>query len=209
MNKKNLNKFISTLLISIFVGSIPVIGSENKDIIFRNISIEDGLSQATVESILQDSRGYMWFATNDGLNRYNGYNYKVYRKEKKSSEGLSNNYVAKLLEDKYGYIWVATYGGLNKIDVETDTITQYLHGEDIGNLSSNSVNDMVITKDGRLLISTYNGIDIYNEEEDKFEPFTDVEENLKDKVVLSIMEDREGYIWAGTEKGLDKLYFYW
>lgn len=205
MNKKNIKKFISTLLISIFVCGIPVIGSENRDIIFRNISIEDGLSQATVESILQDSRGYMWFATNDGLNRYNGYNYKVYRKEKKSSKGLSNNYVAKLLEDKYGYIWVATYGGLNKIDVENDTITQYLHGEDIGNLSSNSVNDMVITKDGRLLISTYNGIDIYNEEEDKFEPFTDVEENLKNKVVLSIMEDREGYIWAGTEKGLDKL----
>ena len=150
----------------------------------------------------------MWFATNDGLNRYNGYNYKVYRKEKKSSEGLSNNYVAKLLEDKYGYIWVATYGGLNKIDVETDTITQYLHGEDIGNLSSNSVNDMVITKDGRLLISTYNGIDIYNEEEDKFEPFTDVEENLKDKVVLSIMEDREGYIWR-NRKRIRQAYFYW
>ena len=59
MNKKNIKKFISTLLISIFVCGIPVIGSENRDIIFRNISIEDGLSQATVESILQDSRGYV------------------------------------------------------------------------------------------------------------------------------------------------------
>lgn len=206
MNKSKLKKVISTLLLStiLFSGTIVSAHSQN-NILFKNISIEDGLSQATVETILQDSRGYMWFGTNDGLNRYNGYNFKVYRKEKKSSKGLTSNYISKVVEDKQGYIWVSTYGGINKIDVENNIITQYLEGEDKGNLSNNNDNDILITKDGRILVGSYNGIDIYNEEADRFEPFTDVNKNLRNKVVLSLSEDMDGFIWVGTEKGLDKL----
>lgn len=206
MKKNKFKKIISSLLfLTILSNGTIVSAHSSKDILFKNISIEDGLSQATIDSILQDSRGYMWFATNDGLNRYNGYKFKVYRKERKSSKGLTSNYIGKIVEDKNGHIWAATYGGLNKIEVENDVITQYLEGEDKGNLSNNNTNDILITKDGRLLVGTYNGIDIYNEETDKFEPFTDVDKNLRNKVVFSLAEDKDGYLWVGTEKGLDKL----
>ena len=147
----------------------------------------------------------MWFATNDGLNRYNGYNFKVYRKERKSTKGLTSNYISKIIEDKQGFIWASAYGGVNKIDVENETITQYVQGEDKGNISNNNVNDILLTKDGRILIANYSGIDIYNEETDSFESFTNAEKNLKNEVVSRLAEDRNGYIWVGTEKGLDKL----
>ena len=206
MKRKKFKKIISTLVLStIFLNVTGMKAYASKDIMFKNLSIEDGLSQATVDSIMQDSRGYMWFSTNDGLNRYNGYKFKVYKKERDSSKGLTSNYTGKTVEDKNGFIWVATDGGLNKIDVNTDKITHYLKGEENGNLSNNNTNDILITKDGRLLVSTYGGIDIYNEKTDKFERFTDADKNLRNKVVFSLAEDKDGFIWAGTEKGLDKL----
>lgn len=206
MRKSKLKSILSLILfLTIFLNGTIVSASNERDILFNNISIKDGLSQATVESILQDSRGYMWFATNDGLNRYNGYNFKVYRKERKSTKGLTSNYISKIIEDKQGFIWASAYGGVNKIDVENETITQYVQGEDKGNISNNNVNDILLTKDGRILIANYSGIDIYNEETDSFESFTNAEKNLKNEVVFSLAEDKDGYIWVGTEKGLDKL----
>lgn len=185
MRKSKLKSILSSILfLTIFLNGTIVSAYNERDILFKNISIKDGLSQATVESILQDSRGYMWFATNDGLNRYNGYNFKVYRKERKSTKGLTSNYISKIIEDKQGFIWASAYGGVNKIDVENETITQYVQGEDKGNISNNNVNDILLTKDGRILIANYSGIDIYNEETDSFESFTNAEKNLKNEVVF-------------------------
>ena len=67
---------------------------------FKNITIEEGLTQETVEALFQDSKGYIWIGTNDGLNRYNGYQFKVYRVEEDNKNSLVNNYILDIKEDK-------------------------------------------------------------------------------------------------------------
>ena len=102
---------------------------------FKNISIEEGLSQATVETIIQDKKGYIWIGTNDGLNRYNGYDFKVFRQDKNTSKSLVNNYIVDLKEDTKGNIWVGTANGVSKIINYGEDIINYLPGEEQGNLS--------------------------------------------------------------------------
>jgi hypothetical protein len=90
----------------------------NAVIRFQKISLEEGLSQGIVNVILQDQRGFIWFGTQDGLNRYDGYNFKVYKTNPEDPTSLSDNWVESLFEDKDGYIWIGTYqGGLNKYDL--------------------------------------------------------------------------------------------
>jgi len=96
--------------------------SQNKDIKFKHLSSDDGLSQNFVSSILQDQKGFMWFGTKDGLNRYDGHTFVVYQHDPFDSSTISENYITALYEDSRGYIWVGTLkGGLNCFLRETET----------------------------------------------------------------------------------------
>jgi ligand-binding sensor domain-containing protein len=88
---------------------------------FVNINIKDGLSQNTVYNILQDNRGYMWFATQDGLNRFDGSSFKTYKNDRDNLETVSINTVSFLLEDSRSHLWVGTGNGLNEFNPETET----------------------------------------------------------------------------------------
>ena len=107
--------------VSISTSYANVVNSYN----FKNITVEDGLSQSTVETIYQDSKGYIWIGTNDGLDRYNGYDFKYYKHDKDNENSISNNYIVDIIEDKDGYIWVSTINGLSRINVEKDEIKNY------------------------------------------------------------------------------------
>ncbi|MDO7204925.1 two-component regulator propeller domain-containing protein [Paraclostridium bifermentans] len=98
------------------------ISNAQESINFKNITINQGLSQGTVQSIEQDSKGRIWIGTNDGLNVYNGYEFKVYGQKKDSKKGIANSYIIDIKEDKKGNLWVATIGGVSKINTETDSI---------------------------------------------------------------------------------------
>lgn len=198
-----------TLLITLCV-SIMCIYKTNiinayDDINFKNITIEDGLSQASAEVVFQDSKGYIWIGTNDGLNRYNGYDFKVYSYERESKNSIVNNYIIDIKEDEKGNIWVGTANGVSKIDTKNDCITNYLEGEENGNLSNYNIGDILITKDGRVIIATSNGLNIYNEKEDKFERILQNESDLTSQLINGIVEDDEGNIWIGTKNGLNKV----
>jgi len=78
---------------------------------FEHVTMRDGLSMSTVNSILQDSQGYVWLATEGGLNRYDGYTIRQYRRERGSEHGLASDYVWSIAEDARGDIWLATDGG--------------------------------------------------------------------------------------------------
>ena len=79
----------------------------------RHLRIEDGLSQGMVRSILQDRTGFMWFATKDGLNRYDGYTFKVFRHDPQDSTSVRDNHIHKIFEDSKGLLWVGTNSGLD------------------------------------------------------------------------------------------------
>src|ERR1700753_2922617 len=78
---------------------------------FEHLGTAQGLSQSNVICSLQDSRGFMWFGTREGLNKYNGYSFTVYKNEIGDDRSLSNNEVHDLIEDGSGYLWIATWGG--------------------------------------------------------------------------------------------------
>ena len=98
-----------------------------RDLKFTHLTTNDGLSQSYVTAILQDRRGFMWFATRDGLNRYDGNTFVVYKHNPNDPGSLSSNFIQDLMEDDHGYLWIATNTGVNKFDPTTERFTRYLH----------------------------------------------------------------------------------
>ena len=172
---------------------------------FKNITIEDGLSQSTVETIYQDSKGYIWIGTNDGLDRYNGYEFKHYKHDKYDKNSIANNYIVDIIEDKNGYIWVSTIGGLSRINPDKDEIKNYYSKEDSGNLSNSNLWQILCTKDNRLIASTIDGLNVYDKNKDKFTRILYKEGELPSQYIYSLEEDLYGHIWVGTDNGLVEL----
>ena len=102
-----------------------------KNVRFEHISLEDGLSQAFVACTLQDRDGFMWFGTQEGLNRYDGYTFKVFSYDPEDPKSLSNNFVKTIYQDSMGMIWVGTDGGgLNLYDPLTESFEAFRHDPD-------------------------------------------------------------------------------
>src|SRR5258706_6520106 len=78
---------------------------------FKHITNENGLSNTTIEAIFQDKRGFMWFGTRDGLNRYDGYQFVIYRYDSKDSNSISDNYIQYIYEDRDQNLWIGTING--------------------------------------------------------------------------------------------------
>ena len=92
---------------------------------FTHITIEQGLSDQRVQALAQDRAGFMWFGTNNGLNRYDGYNVVAYRNDPTNPHSLSGNFISDLYEDRSGTLWVGTRSGLNAFDRRTERFTRY------------------------------------------------------------------------------------
>jgi two-component system sensor histidine kinase ChiS len=128
------------ILFLLFFSSVAAHAS-GSTVRFERLSLADGLSQSSVYQILQDRKGFLGFATQDGLNRYDGYQFKVYRHNPQNSGSLSDNFTQALFLDADGVIWVATRdGGLNKYDEQTGRFKPFKHLEsDLKSLSHNIV----------------------------------------------------------------------
>ena len=203
------NKKINIILILVCIFSCLKISTSYANIResfnFKNITIEDGLSQSTVETIYQDSKGYIWIGTNDGLDRYNGYEFKHYKHDKYDKNSIANNYIVDIIEDKNGYIWVSTIGGLSRINPDKDEIKNYYSKEDRGNLSNSNLWQILCTKDNRLIASTIDGLNVYDKNKDKFTRILYKEGELPSQYIYSLEEDLYGHIWVGTDNGLVEL----
>ena len=203
------NKKINIILILVCIFSCLKISTSYANIResfnFKNITIEDGLSQSTVETIYQDSKGYIWIGTNDGLDRYNGYEFKHYKHDKYDKNSIANNYIVDIIEDKNGYIWVSTIGGLSRINPDKDEIKNYYSKEDRGNLSNSNLWQLLCTKDNRLIASTIDGLNVYDKNKDKFTRILYKEGELPSQYIYSLEEDINGHIWVGTDNGLVEL----
>ena len=92
---------------------------------FERLSVEDGLSQSTVTCILQDRQGFLWFGTANGLNKYDGYSFEVFKTDLNDSNSLSGNHIIALCEDRESNLWIGTSAGLNKFDPDHGTFTRY------------------------------------------------------------------------------------
>ena len=205
MNKKGfINKIIVMFLLSIVIlNSYPNESYANaNNLTFNNLNIEQGISQSTAEIIFQDSKGYIWIGTNDGLNRYNGYEYKIYNYEE-GKNSISNNGITDITEDENGYIWVGTVQGMNRINTETGEIQNYTKENE--KIPNDSTSEVIKTQENKIVVATYSGICVYNEEKYAFEPVLNTGNGLMSDIVYSLDEDKYGNIWVGTDMGVHKI----
>jgi PAS domain S-box-containing protein len=178
---------------------------------FDRILTEQGLSTPEVWSVLRDRRGFMWFGTLEGLDRYDGYTIKAFKHSLTDPSSLSDSAIRTLYEDRAGTLWIGTWnGGLNRYERGSETFTRFLHDPaDPGSLSSNSVFAILEDRAGRLWLGTRAG------GLDRFDPATGVfthyrhdpaqATSLGDDNVFALLEDADDALWVGTGGGLDRF----
>ncbi len=185
----------------------------SQDIKFTRIGSGQGLSQASVNCILQDSKGFMWFGTQDGLNKFNGYSNDmlVYKHDPADSNSLSSNYIESLYEDKSGVIWVGTRGGgLNAINPVFNSVRRFEQdAKNDKSISSNQIKCILQDKEGVYWIGTTFGLNKFNGKDNSFEKFIHSSGDtnaLFGFKVESILEDKSGNLWVCTIDGGLNLY---
>lgn len=156
--------------------------------------------------MIQDSKGFMWFGTYDGLNRYDGRQVKIYRKTK-SADSLSDGNIRALYEDSTGLLWIGTKsGGLNYYDRQTDTFRHFVPEKDNpDSISGKSVSCIYEDSKGRLWIGTNSGLNLYDRASEKFIHFksTDTPDSISHNEIRALYEDMHGRLWVGTANGLN------
>ncbi len=182
---------------------------------FDHLTIKDGLSHSIIFSIVQDKKGFIWLATQDGgLNKYDGYKFTVFENDPNNSNSLAANNVSKLLCDKKGNIWIGTWGGgLDKYDPITETFTHYRHNAadtiNPSKLSHDNAQSLLEDSKGNIWIGTAGGgLNKLNASNGKITVYQFDENDstsLNNDRVWSMAEDWEGNIWVGTSDGLAKL----
>ncbi|WP_246124737.1 hybrid sensor histidine kinase/response regulator transcription factor [Algibacter pacificus] len=181
--------------------------AQNHQYKFKSFTPKDGLSQTSVIDIAQDTLGQIWVATRDGLNKYDGNSFKIYRHDEADSTSISNSDILALEEDSSGMLWVGTYNGLNRYNPVTDNFDHFLHSNEKSSIPSNTVWKIKEIKD-EIWIGTLDGLAIYNKKTGAFLTVHSEPENpnsLPGKFIFSIYETQNGTIWLGTENGLCKL----
>lgn len=154
----------------------------------------------------QDRYGYLWIGTQDGLNRYDGHSFKVFKNDPFDSTSLSHNWIWSVMEDSHGDLWIGTFQGLCKYVRSEDKFIQYYHSlHDSKSISGDRTNVIITDKKGRLWISSWgNGLNLYDEKTNSFQRFLYDPANiysLSDNSIRTLFCDQEGTIWIGTWNG--------
>ena len=175
---------------------------------FEHLTMREGLSQSTVMSILQDSQGYLWLATENGLDRYDGYGIREYRRTRAPQGGLASDYVWKIAEDAGGDLWLATVdGGVARWDRRTDRFQLFRHDvHDPRSLASDSVRTLLIDASQRIWVATFDrGLDVLDPRSGHARHYRARPGDaraLPSDAVYALYQDRANRIWVGTEAGL-------
>jgi PAS domain S-box-containing protein len=199
------NKYYLLFLLITYYSIITGQGQEFK---IEQITPKQGLSQSTVNCIVQDKYGFMWFGTQDGLNKYDGYDFTVFKPQIHDTGSISNNVVRIIYEDGYGYLWIGTEDGLNRYNHDTEKFTHYCYSrKDSAVIGSNSVLSIFEDSKKQLWIGTKGGgLCKYNREEDKFTRFYN-EYSAESNQIYVIVEDNlnNDFLLTGTTQGLYKF----
>ena len=196
------------LLLYSFVLSAQSLQNESVSIHFNRLNTADGLSNSNVYDLIQDHLGFLWFATDDGLNRFDGYNFEIFRHDPENRNSISDNSVWAILEDSDHQIWAGTKSGaLNQYNPVTGKFKVWKIKSD--QIEENSITFIYEDRNKFIWVGTYkSGFYRLNQLRGKIENWQYIPGNYKslsNNYVTSITEDNSGNIWVGTHNGLHKL----
>ena len=195
------------------------------EVYFDHITTEEGLSQNDVNCIYQDMRGFIWFGTHDGLNKYDGYGFTIYKPDANKPGSISSNLIYSMDGDKEGNLWIGTTGsGLSRFDRDLEQFANYKF--EAGNptsLSNDYILDVFADSQNRLWIGTNEGLNLLyldnfndlndpndlnnNQEFVRFNPGSQSGHGVDGNTVHTVFEDSRRQMWIGTQAGLYKLTF--
>ena len=195
-------------ILLILTGFIFQLQTYPQSIVFNNLSVEDGLSNSDVNTMIQDQDGFIWFGTDDGLNRYDGYNFKVFRNIPGDSTSLSDNSIWALTIDRKGNLWIGTKAGfVNRYDPLTEKFTSWEIKSTFA--EENSVTTLYEDSKAQIWIGSYKeGLYKLNPNSNTIQHWKHEKDNpssISHNFVKSIIEDCEGNILVGTYIGFNKL----
>lgn len=194
-------KCIALCLYFLCVGINSVFSETPEPINFSYISINDGLSQSTIFSIDQDKRGNMWFATYDGVNKYDGYAFTVYQHNDEDPNSIANDISRIVKIDSQGRVWIGTRDGLSLYDEEKDKFNNFFYEKKGKHLQVNGIEEI---SPEQLLISTAEGLIMFDIKESKF--VDDSFSTVMHKTIASTLYRNGDLIYIGTP--FDGLYCY-
>ncbi|WP_457289715.1 two-component regulator propeller domain-containing protein [Pedobacter sp. UYP24] len=180
---------------------------QTRQIHFNHLDSRNGLSENNVNCILQDSRGFIWIGTRDGLNRFDGTNFKIFRHKHKDNSTLSNDFVTDLAEDHLGNIWIGTNeGGLNKYDRKQNRFYSYEHDEAKKNsIAATRINTIAVADDQTIWLGTTNGLDHFDPKTGTaihYQTSAADPKSINSNAVTALLVDSQHRLWAGTQYGL-------
>ncbi len=203
LSNKNLFPLIYTFTFLIFQANII-----SQSVFFNRLTTDDGLSNNYVYEVLQDQAGFLWFATDDGLNKYDGYDFIVYRNNLSDKNSISDNSIWTIKEDELGKIWIGTKNGfINCYDPINDKFLRWKISSNI--TKENPITTIFIDKNNLIWIGTYRSglykLDPKSGKINHWDYKADDPKSISNNYVSSIYGDSNGNIWVGTFNGLNKF----
>lgn len=205
MHPKSLYLYI---LITVF--TVLNVSAQKLSLNLNGINSSNDLSQNSIMDIHKDKFGFIWFATQDGLNKYDGFRFETLKHSENTTGTISSNYIQTIAEDKDGNLWLGTRtDGLSKYQRFNKKFRNYKHNpKDKNSLSNEKVNKVLIDHAGLIWIGTSSGLNVYNEKTNTFKKYfhnPGDPNSLISSKILSIYEDSNRDIWIGTDRGLNLL----
>jgi ligand-binding sensor domain-containing protein/class 3 adenylate cyclase/HD superfamily phosphodiesterase len=214
--KKFLSHIVSGFIALIFLFGYSQTLAQKNNFSFDHLGLREGLSQSYVNCIVQDKQGFIWIGTQDGLNKYDGYHFSVYKNNPKIKNTISSNYVHAIVIDEAGNLWVATDNGLNKFDPVTEQFTRFqLLGK--GSELKQKFTSLLLQGNQLLAGTANNGLYTINTKEINPKLTTLLLNNdLQNTIIQNIFKDSHNTLWIATNNlgviaydgGLKKLNYF-
>jgi PAS domain S-box-containing protein len=202
----NIVWFVALFLCLRAVGVAAAAAPANDYLSFLRLTPEAGLPTDQVTRIFEDSRGFLWFGTSDGLARYDSHEFRVFRPDPKDPHSLGNGYVTDIQEDAQGNLWIATLGGLDLWHRDTEQFSHFRHDPaNAASLSDDEIRSLLLDQDGSLWVGTSNAglnhFDPRSGKSQRFMPEPGRSDSLSAASIDCLFRDRKGQIWIGTGNG--------
>lgn len=194
-----MSAFHKNFIFSIVFLLFNISNSFSQNITFEHLSSSDGLAHNNVNCLIKDSHGYMWFGTEDGLNKFDGYSFTIYTHSEDDSLSLPSSFITYLLEDKDGLLWIGTVNGISCFNPKKESFKNFSREPGHKNyMIAKEITKIFEASNGHILIGSHEGLSIYDKKNDTITNIPNKEGKIKGKTIFEIISDRTNKIWFFT-----------